>query len=149
VALLGGVLTGCGDEPDPPTTEPTEGESSSATTESSVSVAMSGGVAGVEERWQLDPEDERAEPAFEVAAMRSEPKAEIAELDNEPVCCDFFIYNVTIEYADGSSLQAMVDDDPQATLLWDLIHVVPDPATPTTINPPTQLTHRRRAGTSG
>jgi hypothetical protein len=91
---------------------------------------MTGGVAGVEERWQLEPEDERAEPAFEVAAMRSELEAEIAELDNEPVCCDFFVYNVTIEYADGSSLQAMVDDDFEATLLWELIHVVPDPASP-------------------
>jgi hypothetical protein len=50
------------------------------------------------------------------------------------VCYDFFVYNVTTEYADDSSLQAMVDDDPEATLL-ELIHVVPDPASPDTDQP--------------
>jgi hypothetical protein len=89
-------------------------------------MTRSGGIAGVRDSWRLAPGDEFSEQAFEVAARRSQLEAEVAELDQEPICCDFFVYDVTVRYADGDTLRATLDEDPEATAWWELVHAVED-----------------------
>jgi len=82
-----------------------------------------GGLAGVADQWRLTPGDEFSDKAFELAARRSELEAEAEQLDNQPVCCDFFVYRLKVQYEDGS-FNVVVDDDPGATLIWDLVNSV-------------------------
>jgi len=108
---------------DQPTGEPTAEQSAVA---ESITMTRTGGIAGVEDNWRLTPEDEFAEEAFELAAQREALQAEAAALDTEPVCCDFFVYEISVRYTDGEVVRAVVDDDPQAELLWELVTAVSD-----------------------
>jgi hypothetical protein len=100
--------------------DPTEAQQAEVT---SISMQRRGGLAGVADQWRLTPGDEFSDKAFELAARRSELEAEAEQLDDEPVCCDFFVYRLTVHYEDGS-FNAVVDDDPGATLIWDLVNSV-------------------------
>jgi hypothetical protein len=82
-----------------------------------------GGLAGVFDSWRLAPGDTFSDRAFELAARRAALEAESARLDNEPVCCDFFVYRLSVHYEDGT-FDAVVDDDPEARLIWELVGAV-------------------------
>ena len=141
-ALLAALVAGgCGSDPaspgdasepsattrvPPEATEEASEDPADATTVTSISMRRTGGVAGVHDQWRLKPGDEFSDQAFELASRRSELEAEAAALKDEPVCCDFFVYDLTVRYADGSSLRAVLDEDPQAELLWDLVTAVSD-----------------------
>jgi len=136
------AVTGCGSQSPEPTTDPPakstsqpgpddepgteDGPGDEATTATSITMTRSGGIAGVNDTWRLTPADEFSEEAFELAARRPALEAEVAELDNEPICCDFFVYQIEVHYADGEVLRAQLDEDPQAELLQELVTAVSD-----------------------
>jgi hypothetical protein len=143
VALTLALVAGCGDETtedgggsddrSPTSASPsdsggaTSGEDETSEMQqaevTSITMQRRGGVAGVADQWRLAPGDESSDKAFELAARRSALEAEAEGLDNEPVCCDFFVYRLTVHYADGT-FNAVVDDDPEARLIWELVDAV-------------------------
>lgn len=123
LALLTALVMGCAEQSSAPQVpEPSDPET--ASTVVSLTLSRGGGIAGVDDTWSLAPGDANSAAAFELAARRDELEAEAAELDQEPVCCDFFVYSVSVHYADGATLQATLDQDPEATVLWELVSAI-------------------------
>jgi|Tabmets5t2r1_1033131.scaffolds.fasta_scaffold13901_2 hypothetical protein len=101
------ALAGCGSEDSDPVGDPAPSSDSAPTEQSeptvqSVTLTRTGGIAGVNETWQVGPSDAGHRAVFDAAS-----KEALAEADTgagkTPPCCDFFQYTVVVAYSDGDT----------------------------------------------
>jgi hypothetical protein len=130
------ALTGCGsDDADPSSsdkTNPTESPESGPAVQS-VSMTQSGGIAGIHQTWEVGPSDAGHDAVFEAASTEALEGVEGAT--GEPPCCDFFQFDVTVQYADGSTESLrMYESSAADPALGDLVDAVletkPEPTNP-------------------
>lgn len=130
------VAAGCGNDSAQPRTDPTtettsepsqppDSTAAPATEVEAISLIRRGGLAGGEETWRLRPGDDASERAFRLATRRSIIRAEIADVVKQPpACCDFFVYYLTLRYADGTALRAVMSEEQAPRVLSELVSAV-------------------------
>jgi hypothetical protein len=135
--LVALVAAGCGDDPGEPGTAPTADTSNDSSQPSSaaapdpateveaITLVRRGGLAGEEKTWRVRPDDAASDRAFRLAARRSALRAEVADLVKQPpACCDFFVYHLTLRYADGTALRAVLGEEHGHGVLSELVSEV-------------------------
>jgi len=125
--LVALAAAGCGTAGDPSSTSDRPSRSSPATpsqvTVESVTVHQSGGIAGVDRTWRVSSDTPGSRRVFAVAseeAVRDSGGDKAAE-----VCCDFFVYAVSVSYSDGRTVRFSTTDgeraDPAVRALLDAV----------------------------
>ena len=110
-------------------------ESSAATptgvTVRSVTVHQSGGIAGVDRTWRVTGDTPGSQRVF--AAASNEAVVDSDGTTAPEVCCDFFVYSISIRYSDGRTVQLSATDgapaEPAVQALLDAV-LATDPAHP-------------------
>ena len=129
------VAGGCGADSGSAPASDRSPESSAATpsdvTVESVTVRQSGGIAGVDQTWRVTSETPGSQRVF--AAARNEAVLDSHGSKAPEVCCDFFLYHISIQYSDGRAVQLSATDgapvDPAVQALLDAV-LATDPAHP-------------------
>jgi hypothetical protein len=108
------LVTACGSENTDSGGLPTTPASTGQVEATVVTVHRTGGIAGVDDSWTVranSPGDLSPPAAAAVLRIASSPAFQAVEPTKPTqVCCDFFTYDVTVSYSDGSHIRLQTDD---------------------------------------